>query len=97
MMLILSLIHIFILDSEVTAINGSERLESLGIRNKVSGEEQTLDVDAVFIAIGHVPDNKAFASLVAVSYTHLDVYKRQSLACLYLSGGKYHWLPDCLY
>lgn len=20
-----------------------------------------------------------------------------SLACLYLSGGKYHWLPDCLY
>ena len=35
---------VFILDSEVTAINGSERLESLGIRNKVSGEEQTLEL-----------------------------------------------------
>ena len=31
---------VFILDSEVTAINGSERLESLGIRNKVSGEDR---------------------------------------------------------
>ena len=72
---------VFILDSEVTAINGSERLESLGIRNKVSGEEQTLDVDAVFIAIGHVPDNKAFASLV-----ELDAYCAPSCPGIYAAG-----------
>lgn len=59
----------FLLESEVTAINGSERLESLTVRDNRSGAEQLLSVDAVFIAIGHVPDNKAFASLV-----ELDVY-----------------------
>ena len=80
---------VFILDSEVTAINGSERLESLGIRNKVSGEEQTLDVDAVFIAIGHVPDNKAFASLVELdAYGYIKTDENCATSCpgIYAAG-----------
>lgn len=80
---------VFILDSEVTAINGSERLESLGIRNNVSGEEQTLDVDAVFIAIGHVPDNKAFASLVELdAYGYIKTDENCATSCpgIYAAG-----------
>ena len=80
---------VFILDSEVTAINGSERLESLGIRNKVSGEEQTLDVDAAFIAIGHVPDNKAFASLVELdAYGYIKTDENCATSCpgIYAAG-----------
>ena len=80
---------VFILDSEITAINGSERLESLGIRNKVSGEEQTLDVDAVFIAIGHVPDNKAFASLVELdAYGYIKTDENCATSCpgIYAAG-----------
>ncbi len=72
----------FILDSEVTAINGSERLESLNIRNKVSGTEQTLAVEAVFIAIGHVPDNKAFAALVELdAYGYIKTDENCATSC----------------
>ena len=64
-------------------------LESLGIRNKVSGEEQTLDVDAVFIAIGHVPDNKAFASLVELdAYGYIKTDENCATSCpgIYAAG-----------
>ena len=72
----------FILDSEVTAINGSERLESLNIRNKVSGAGQTLAVEAVFIAIGHVPDNKAFAALVELdAYGYIKTDENCATSC----------------
>ena len=73
---------VFVLNSEVTSINGSERLESLDIRNKVSGEEQTLDVDAVFIAIGHVPDNKAFTPLVELdAYGYIKTDENCATSC----------------
>ena len=80
---------VFVLNSEVTSINGSERLESLDIRNKVSGEEQTLDVDAVFIAIGHVPDNKAFAPLVELdAYGYIKTDENCATSCpgIYAAG-----------
>lgn len=59
----------FMLNSSVSAINGNERLESLSVMNSSDNSQVTLDVEAVFIAIGHVPDNKPFASLV-----ELDAY-----------------------
>ena len=59
-----------------------ERLESLHIRNKVSGAEQTLAVEAVFIAIGHVPDNKAFAALVELdAYGYIKTDENCATSC----------------
>lgn len=54
----------FIPESKVTALNGTERLESLTVSCKGGSEEMLLEVDAVFIAIGLMPDNKAFAEMV---------------------------------
>ncbi len=42
-------------NSEVAAINGEERLESITLRDTVNGEERQLDVTGLFIAIGHDP------------------------------------------
>lgn len=54
----------FVLNSEVTALNAEGSLKSIQVRNRVTGEEQTLEVDGLFIAIGQMPENTPFASLI---------------------------------
>ena len=39
-------------------------LESVVVENKNTKETTTLEVSGIFIAIGHVPDNKAFESVI---------------------------------
>lgn len=57
---------VFLLDSEITAIHGETRLESLTVRNKKTGEEQILEVSGLFVAIGQQPDSEQFRSVVSV-------------------------------
>jgi thioredoxin reductase (NADPH) len=45
----------FAWNSEVTAILGEDKAAGLRLRNVVTGEESTLDVTGVFVAIGHDP------------------------------------------
>lgn len=72
----------FLLESEVTAINGTDKLESLNVRDNVSQTEQVLDVEAVFIAIGHIPDNKAFAALVELdAYGYIKTDENCATSC----------------
>lgn len=56
----------FFMDSQVTGLLGEERLTSVLVRNKVTGEEQELMVSGLFIAIGQIPDNQAFAEIVTL-------------------------------
>lgn len=42
-------------NSEVQSINGADRLESLTLRDTVTGETRDLDATGLFIAIGHDP------------------------------------------
>jgi thioredoxin reductase (NADPH) len=42
-------------DSEVAAVNGEDRLESVTLRSTVDGTESELPVTGLFIAIGHDP------------------------------------------
>ncbi len=51
-------------NSEITAINGEERLESLTLRDTVTGEERQLDVTGLFIAIGHDPRSELLTGQV---------------------------------
>ncbi|MCR5209599.1 MAG: FAD-dependent oxidoreductase [Lachnospiraceae bacterium] len=53
-----------ILDSEVTALLGDDELNGIEITNKKTGEKKILDVSGLFIAIGQMPDNTAFSSVV---------------------------------
>ncbi len=45
----------FIWDSEVAAINGDDRLESITLRSTADGTESQLPATGLFIAIGHDP------------------------------------------
>ncbi len=52
-----------IIDSTVESINGTEKVESVLIRNKNDGSEQELMLDGVFIAVGNVPNIKGITGL----------------------------------
>ncbi|MBM7766697.1 thioredoxin-disulfide reductase [Glutamicibacter nicotianae] len=45
----------FIWDSEVVGINGAEKVEGLVVKNRNSGEETTVNVTGIFVAIGNDP------------------------------------------
>jgi thioredoxin reductase (NADPH) len=51
----------FLWDSEVAEILGEDRVTGIKTRNVKTGEESTLEVSGVFIAIGHEPRTELFA------------------------------------
>jgi thioredoxin reductase (NADPH) len=51
----------FIWDSVVTAINGKAKLESVTIADTVTGAVSELEIDGLFVAIGHAPNTGLFA------------------------------------
>lgn len=55
----------FILNTEIERINGSEKLESITIKNK-QNESKELKIDGLFIAIGQIPSNEAFSDIVDI-------------------------------
>ncbi len=59
-----------IVDTVVTGLDSTDgELSSITVKNVKTDIEQTLDLDGMFVAIGQVPENGAFASL-----TELDSY-----------------------
>lgn len=54
----------FIMDSVVTELVAGERLEQVQVQNVKTQEEKRLSVDGLFIAIGQIPENQAFAGLI---------------------------------
>ena len=56
-----------ILSTVVTKFSGEDELSSIEIRNTETGEEKTLSVDGVFVAIGLIPQNEPFAEYVELN------------------------------
>ena len=53
-----------VLNAKVTELLGEEALT--GVVVEQNGQPRTLDVEGVFVAVGHQPDNAAFAALTAL-------------------------------
>ncbi len=51
-------------NAEVDSINGTDRLESLTLRDTVTGEKRTLEATGLFIAIGHDPRSELLTGQV---------------------------------
>lgn len=58
----------FVLNSQVTALKGSDFLEAVDVKNNVSGEMITLPVSGLFVAIGQMPQNGPFAGLIKLDH-----------------------------
>ncbi len=51
-------------DTVVTLIEGSEKVESLDLLNKKTGDETKLPVDGIFLAVGISPNTEGFENIV---------------------------------
>ena len=67
-------------NSEIAAINGEDRLESLTLRDTVDGSERQLDVTGLFIAIGHDPRSELLTGQVDVNDEGYVLVKHPSTA-----------------
>lgn len=56
----------FIMGTVISALNGEKTLESLTLRKESDGSESNLDVNGLFVAIGLIPSNDAFADIVGL-------------------------------
>ncbi len=54
----------FVLNSVVTSLNGEDMLESVTVKDKISGEEHQIPVSGLFVAIGQEPESLVFADIV---------------------------------
>jgi len=50
----------FVWDSQVVAIHGQTKLESITVRNLITEEETDIPVTGLFVAIGHAPNTDLF-------------------------------------
>jgi thioredoxin reductase (NADPH) len=54
----------FIWDTIPTQINGKDLIESVSLHNKKTGEDSTLKLDGLFVAIGYEPNTDFLADLI---------------------------------
>ena len=57
----------FILNSVVTDILGTDKLEAIRLKNIKTGEESIYQTDGVFIFIGHTPNTQMFKGQLEMS------------------------------
>ena len=57
----------FIMGTVISALNGETELESLTLRKESDGSETELKVNGLFVAIGLVPENDAFAEIAGLN------------------------------
>ncbi len=53
----------FLLNTEVTKILGEEKVTGVEIKNNKTNEASKMDIDGVFVAIGHIPNTKVFRGI----------------------------------
>ena len=73
-----------VLDSTVTDLIGEKSLSAVEVTGKNSGQKRVIPVSALFVAIGQVPDNTAFANEVELDEKG---YVRAGEDCLTRSKG----------
>lgn len=59
----------FVMDSVVSGVLGEHQIEGICVKNVKTDETTVLDVTGLFVAIGQMPDNKAFETVVELDAT----------------------------
>ena len=79
----------FIWDTVVTEVVGSDKLETLKLKNVKTGAESTFDTDGLFIFIGHVPNTQMFNGQLEMSnlgYVVVNDKMETSVQGVYAAG-----------
>ena len=83
-------VEVFVSSQTTKVVGNGDKLTALRIKDRKTEEERLVELDGVFVQIGLSANSSAFREVVetnrpgeiAVSYTHLDVYKRQAINIL---------------
>lgn len=76
-------------DTVVEKINGGSSLESLSLKNVKDGAKRELEVEGLFIAVGHVPNTQLFNRLVDLDergYVQANQNMETSVPGIYVAG-----------
>jgi thioredoxin reductase (NADPH) len=79
----------FVWNSVVTGIEGENKVQSVTLKNVVTGEVSDLPTDGVFVYIGHLPNNQLFAGKLALDeqgYVITDKLMRTSVPGIFAAG-----------
>ncbi len=79
----------FVWNSVVERINGAEKVESITLKNLVTGETYDTPTDGVFVYIGHLPNNQLFVDKLALDeegYLITDKLMRTSVPGIFAAG-----------
>jgi thioredoxin reductase (NADPH) len=79
----------FIWDSVVTEVVGSDKVDTLKLKNVKTGVESTFDTDGLFIFIGHVPNSQMFKGQLEMSdlgYVIVNDKMETSVQGVYAAG-----------
>ncbi len=77
-----------ILNSQVVAISGDEKVRSINILNKLNNKISSIEVDALFVAIGREPDTDVFdgVKLNSSKYIEVDEKKHTNIEGVFAGG-----------
>jgi len=76
-------------DSQVLSFKGSQKLESLELRNKKTGVTETLPFDGAFLAIGTTPNTELLRNIVRLDeggYVITDISLRTDAEGMFVAG-----------
>lgn len=79
----------FVLNSTVTALKGEDKLSAVEVTNKLDGEKREIAVAGLFVAIGQMPDNSAFADVAVLDekgYVEASESCRTKTPGVYVAG-----------
>jgi thioredoxin reductase (NADPH) len=79
----------FIWNSVVTGIEGENKVQSVTLKNVVTGEVSVLPTDGVFVYVGHFPNNGLFTGKIAMDehgYLVTDKQMRTSIPGIFAAG-----------
>jgi thioredoxin reductase (NADPH) len=79
----------FVWNSVVERIDGTAKVESITLKNLITGEESKTPTDGVFVYIGHLPNNELFVGKLAMDdegYLITDRLMRTSVPGIFAAG-----------
>ena len=68
-------------NNQIPITNNQTKLQNIRVKNNKTGEEKTVEMDGLFVAIGHDPATEMVASLVK---------RKESGHIMVMGGGQYH-------
>jgi thioredoxin reductase (NADPH) len=79
----------FAMEKTVSAVRGEKLVQGVVLKDVKTGEESTLDAEALFVAIGQIPNGDAFQNLVAIDdsgYYQVDEECGSKMPGIFVAG-----------